>query len=69
MNCIFISCENGNKTLVSAENNINVKIDIDKIQELSKRKLKILKGMKEYIEKNKEFLINSYNTNKNVNIG
>jgi len=69
LNCIFISCENGNKTLVSAENNINVKIDIDKIQELSKRKLKILKGMKEYIEKNKEFLINSYNTNKNVNIG
>ena len=41
LNCIFISCENGNKTLVSAENNINVKIDIDKIQELSKRKLKI----------------------------
>jgi len=69
LNCIFISCENGNKTLVSAENNINVKIDIDKIQELSKRKLKILKGMKEYIEKNKEFLINSYNANKNVNIG
>ena len=69
LNCIFISCENGNKTLVSAENNINVKIDIDKIQELSKRKLKILKGMKEYIEKNKEFLINSYNKNKNVNIG
>ena len=69
LDCIFISCENGNKTFVSAENNINIKIGIDKIQELSERKLKILTSMKEYIEKNKEFLINSYNSNKNTNIG
>ena len=69
LDCIFISCENGNKTFVSAENNINIKIVIDKIQELSERKLKILTSMKEYIEKNKEFLINSYNSNKNTNIG
>ena len=60
LNCIFVSCENGNKTYVSAENNINDKIGIDKIQELSDRKLKILKGMKNYIEKNKESLIDSF---------
>ena len=68
LNCVFISCENGNKTLVSVENNINDKTGIDKIQELSERKLKILTSMKEYIEKNKESLIDSYNKNKNVNI-
>jgi hypothetical protein len=60
LNCIFISCENGNKTWVSAENNINDKIGIDKIQELSKRKLKILTDMKNYIEKNKESLTDSF---------
>ncbi len=60
MNCIFISCENGNKTWVSAENNINDKVGIDKIQELSKRKLKILTDMKNYIEKNKESLTDSF---------
>ena len=64
LNCVFISCENGNKTWVSAENNINDKIGIDKIQELSKRKLKILADMKNYIEKNKESLTDSYNKSK-----
>ena len=60
LNCVFISCENGNKTYVSAENNINDKIGIDKIQELSERKLKILKGIKTYIESNKESLTDSF---------
>ena len=65
LNCIFISCENGNKTYVSAENNINDKIGIDKIQELSERKLKILKGIKTYIESNKESLTDSFYKKKN----
>ena len=56
LNCIFISCENGSKTFVSVENDININIKIDKIQELSKRKLFILTGMKEYIENNLDYL-------------
>ena len=64
LNCIFISCENGNKTFVSAENNITDKHGVDKIQELSKRKLKILTDLKNYIEKNKESLIDSFNKYK-----
>ena len=60
LNCVFVSCENGNKTYVSAENNINVKVSIDKIQELTKRKLKILIDMKNYIEKNIESLTDSF---------
>ena len=64
LDCVFISCENGNKTWVSAENNITDKHVVDKIQELSKRKLKILTDMKNYIEKNKESLIDSFNKSK-----
>lgn len=56
LNCIFISCENGAKTFVSVENDINKNIGIDRLQELSKRKLFILNGMKFYIENNLEFL-------------
>ena len=52
LNCIFISCENGKKTLVSVENNINENIGIERIQELSNRKLRILTEMKKYIENN-----------------
>ena len=64
LNSIFVSCENGTKTWVSVENDINEKIGIAKLQELSKRKLIVLNGMKGYIEKNKELLINLYNRNK-----
>lgn len=63
LNCVFVSCENGTKTWVSAENDINEKIGIEKLQELSKRKLIVLNAMKAYIEKNKESLINSYYKN------
>lgn len=52
LNCIFISCENNTKTFVSVENDINEKIGIEQIQELSNRKLKILTAMKNYIENN-----------------
>ena len=57
LNCIFISCENGTKTLVSVENNINENIGIEQIQELSNRKLGILTEMKNYIENNLNDLI------------
>ena len=60
LNCVFVSCENGSKTWVSAENDINDKIGIAKLQELSKRKMIILNEMKKYIEKNKELLIQLY---------
>ena len=56
LNCIFLSCENGTKTFVTVENDINKNIGIDGLQELSKRKLYILTRMKEYIEKNVEYL-------------
>jgi len=56
LNCVFISCENGTKTFVSVENDININIKIDKMQELSKRKLFVLTGMKEYIENNLDYL-------------
>ena len=58
LNCIFISCENGTKTFVSVENDINKNIGIEKMQELSKRKLGILTNMKNYIENNLEKLKN-----------
>lgn len=61
LNCVFVSCENGSKTWVSAENDINDKIGIAKLQELSKRKLIILNSMKNYIEKNKDILMDLYN--------
>ena len=56
LNCVFVSCENGSKTWVSVENNINEKIGIDKLQELSKRKFMILNSMKNFIEKNIDYL-------------
>jgi len=56
LNCVFVSCENGTKTWVSVENDINEKIGIEGLQELSKRKLKILNSMKDFIEKNIEYL-------------
>ena len=56
LNCIFVSCESGSKTWVSVENNINEKIGIERLQELSNRKLKILNIMKLYIENNIEYL-------------
>lgn len=62
-NNIFVSCENGSKTWVSVENEINEKIGIDKLQELSKRKLYILNAMKNYIENNIELLKNISNDN------
>ena len=64
VNCIFVSCENGSKTWVSVENDINEKIGIEKLQELSKRKLMVLNNMKNYIEKNKNQLIDLYTKNK-----
>jgi len=64
LDCVFVSCENGTKTWVSAENDINDKIGIAKLQELSKRKMIILNEMKKYIEKNKELLIDLYNKSK-----
>ena len=63
-NAIFISCENGSKTYFSVENDINEKVSIDKIQELAKRKLYALTTIKEYIEKNKDLLMSSYNKEK-----
>ena len=61
LNCIFISCENGSKTFVSVENDINKNIGIEKMQKLSERKLMILTGMKNYIENNLEKLKNISN--------
>ena len=65
LNNVFVSCQNGTKTWVSAENNINKKIGIEKLEELSKRKLIILNGIKNYIEKNKERLIELNSKNGN----
>ena len=56
LNCIFVSCENGSKTLVTVENDINKNIGFEKLQELSERILLILNGMKNYIENNLEDL-------------
>ena len=61
LNCVFVSCENGSKTWVSVENDINDKTGIEKLQELSQRKLIVLNSMKNYIEKNKEALMDLYN--------
>ena len=65
LNIVFVSCENGTKTWVSTENDINEKIGVEKLQELSKRKLTILNNIKKYIDKNKEQLINLYNNKVN----
>jgi len=68
LNCVFVSCENGSKTWVSAENDINDKIGIAKLQELSQRKLIILTSMKNYIEKNIEFsnMLKTYIVNEAI---
>ena len=64
-NAIFISCENGSKTYFALENDINEKVSIDKIEELSKRKLQTLTSVKNYIEKNIELLKDIYYKNRN----
>ena len=63
-NAIFISCENGSKTYFAVENDYNEKVSIDKLEELSKRKLQALISVKNYIEKNLEKLKNSYHNKK-----
>jgi len=65
-NSIFISCENGSKTYFAVENDINEKVSIDKLQELSKRKLQSLIKVKNYIENHKESLTDSF-YNKKMN--
>ena len=57
-NVIFISCENGTKTYISVENNINEKIKIKKIREFTYWKLALLNSIKNYIENNNEIEIN-----------
>jgi len=56
-NIIFISCENGTKTFLSVENDINSQIQAKELDSLSKRKLTLLTSLKNYIEKNIDFLI------------
>ncbi len=51
-NAIFISCENGTKTYISFENNINEKIKVKKVTEYAKRKLVLLNSIKNFIENN-----------------
>jgi hypothetical protein len=51
-NTIFISCENGTKTYISFENNINEKIKVRKITEYTNRKLALLNNIKNFIENN-----------------
>ena len=63
-NAIFISCENGSKTYFAVENDINEKVSIDKLEELSKRKLYALISVKNYIEKHIELLKDSYYNKK-----
>ena len=48
------------------ENDINEKVSIDKLQELSKRKLQSLIKVKNYIENHKESLTDSF-YNKKMN--
>ena len=50
-NIIFISCENGLKTYICIENDINEKVEQKEIEELSKRKLLLLNSLKKYFEK------------------
>ena len=57
-NAIFISCENGTKTYISLENNINEKIKDKKITEYTYRNLTLLKNIKNYIENNNGIEIN-----------
>ena len=55
-NIVFISCENGTKTYLSVENDINSQIQAKELDTLSKRKLALLIRLKNYIEKNIVFL-------------
>ena len=55
-NIIFISCENGTKTFISVDNDINSQIQDKELDSLSKRKLTLLTNLKNFIEKNIEFL-------------
>ena len=55
-NIVFISCENGTKTYLSVENDINSQIQAKELDTLSKRKLILLTNLKNYIEKNIVFL-------------
>ena len=64
---MFISCENGAKTYLSVENNINEKIIVKEEEELSKRKLDLITSLKDYIEKNKEFLLELMKNKKQSN--
>lgn len=64
-NSIFVSCENGTKTFFEVENNIDIKASIGNMEEISKRKLFALISIKNYIEKNKQFLIEKYHKNNN----
>jgi len=57
-NTIFISCENGTKTYISLENNLNEKVKDKKITEFTYRKLALLNNIKNYIENNNEIEIN-----------
>ena len=56
-NITFISCENGTKTFLSVENDINSQIQSKALDSLTKRKLTLLTNLKNYIEKNIDFLI------------
>ena len=55
-NIVFVSCENGTKTFLSVENDINSQIQQKELDSLSKRKLTLLTSLKNYIEKNIDFL-------------
>ena len=57
-NALFISCENGTKTYLSLENNINEKIKDKKIREFTYWKLALLDNLKNYIENNNGIEIN-----------
>ena len=63
-NIVFVSCENGTKTFLSVENDINSQIQKKELDSLTKRKLVLLTALKNYIEKNKEFLIDLYKSYK-----
>ena len=65
-NAVFVSCENGTKTFLSLENEINYKIEIKENEALSKRKLALLNILKNYIEKNKDFLIGLLKKQKSI---
>ena len=63
-NAVFISCENGTKTYLSVENDINPKTIVKEVEELSKRKLFLINSLKYYIENNKEFVFSEIQRNK-----